>query len=149
MTTFPGHSRRVNRRIAPVSRLTVLLFAICLLDLFTTLWLVLTRRAAEANPLMDIFLAHSVGAFVAAKLALSILPLAVLEWARPHRPVFVRQALFVAIAAYLASYAIGVARANIVPDKSYAAIDAKCARLRARLHVDRSVYPYRALPGLR
>jgi hypothetical protein len=93
---------------------TCLLAIICLLDLISTLWLLHRHGAAEANPLMARFLAHGALAFVLAKVAFVALPLGLIEWARRHRPLFVKRAANLAIAAYLTCYIVGVARANSV-----------------------------------
>lgn len=93
---------------------TCILAGICLLDLISTLWLLHRHGAAEANPLMARFLAQGTLTFVLAKVAFVALPLALIEWARQHRPVFVKRAATVAIVAYLSFYVVGVARANVV-----------------------------------
>lgn len=106
---------RPRRRTLGVA--TIVLAVICLADLASTVWLVTKRHGGEANPLMNLFLAHGVYAFVAAKLALSILPLGTLEWARRHRADFVRKASCFAVAAYLSCYGLGVVSANANANK--------------------------------
>lgn len=96
-------------RIARESRW---LAAICAADLVTTLWFVYGMGAQEANPLMQGFLSHGIAAFVVAKTALVIGPLAVIEWARRHRPRFAHGALRACIALYLISYGSVVWRIN-------------------------------------
>jgi len=97
-------------RIPAVS--TFVLGTVCFLDLASTVWIVNARRAAEANPFMNLFLAHGVYVFVGAKLALSIAPLMILEWARRRRPLFVVMASTFAVTAYVLCYVLGVACAN-------------------------------------
>lgn len=85
---------------------------LCVADLASTVWLLNSCDGGEANPLMGRFLAHGTGAFIVAKLALSILPLAVLKWARRYQSEFVHKASRAALAAYLILYMAGVVRAN-------------------------------------
>jgi hypothetical protein len=91
------------------------LAGICLFDLLTTLWLLKYHQAAEANPLMAIFVSQGITAFIVAKLVLTVIPLGALEWARKRRPMFVHRALNLVIAAYLLIYVVGVVRVNSVP----------------------------------
>lgn len=111
-----------------LSKQFYLLAAIGLLDLFSTIWLVSHRGAAEANPLMARFLELGVGVFVLVKLLFLVVPLVVLEWSRRRTPVFARRAMNVATAAYLSLYILGVVRANVRPiiaEKSLLMPDAK------------------------
>jgi hypothetical protein len=96
--------------IAPES---VILAAVCLLDLATTLFWVAYRDAAEANPLMAFYLDnHGFAGFIAAKMVLLAMPLVIAEWARRRSPRFVRGALRLTILAYLTLYVFGVAQIN-------------------------------------
>lgn len=106
-----GYDRSVRAaRIAPES---IILAAVCLLDLMTTLFWVAYRDAAEANPLMAFYLErHGVAGFVVAKFLLFLMPLVIAEYGRRHSPRFVRNALRCGIAAYLGLYLLGVARIN-------------------------------------
>jgi len=83
---------------------SLVLSGICLADLASTIFLVSYRGAEEGNPLMSYYLQQGIGAFVVAKLVLFVIPLGIAEWARTHRPKFVRQTLRFAIAAYLLAY---------------------------------------------
>ncbi len=98
-----------------LSRQTYILAGICFFDLLTTLWLLQYHQAAEANPLMAVFVSQGVLAFIAAKMTLTVMPLGMLEWARKRRPMFVHRALNLVIAAYLFIYVVGVVRVNAVP----------------------------------
>jgi len=95
---------------------TLLLAAIGLADLVSTLLLVGRFGAAEANPLMAPLLRHSPLLFAAVKVATLTLSLLALEWSRRRRPLLVRRAMSAALVAYLALYVAGVARANWTPD---------------------------------
>jgi len=90
----------------------VLLF-ICLADLASTIFLVNSRDAVEANPLMAFYLEHGgTFGFALAKITMLAMPLAVAEWARRKRPRFVQQALRFTIMAYVVSYSLGVFQMN-------------------------------------
>lgn len=102
-----------------LSKQTILLAGLGLLDLATTIWLVESHGAAEANPLMAWFLAQGLLAFIAAKLALLTGPLTVLEWARRKKPQFAARGMNLAVLGYLGLYLLGVARANAVPGNPY------------------------------
>lgn len=95
-----------------ISKESLLIALICSVDLVTTIWLIRTHNAAEANPIMRPILAHGIEAFVLVKLALCVGPLAILEYARKHRPRLVRDALRLTIILYLAMYTGGVWRYN-------------------------------------
>lgn len=103
-------SRWERCKIAPESWVLAL---ICLADLSTTLFWVSYRDAAEGNPLMNFYL-KSFGpyAFIGAKCILFLMPLLIAEWARRHRPRFVRGALRFCVIGYLACYCLGVAQVN-------------------------------------
>lgn len=83
---------------------SIVLSVICLADLASTLFLVNYRGAEEGNPLMNYYLQQGVGSFIVAKLVLFVIPLAIAEWARKHKPQFVRQTLRFAIGAYVLAY---------------------------------------------
>ncbi|HEX5324628.1 MAG TPA: DUF5658 family protein [Capsulimonadaceae bacterium] len=83
---------------------SLVLSGICLADLASTIFLVSYRGAEEGNPLMNYFLHQGIGSFIFAKLVLFVIPLGIAEWARQHRPKFVRQTLRFAIGAYLLAY---------------------------------------------
>ena len=95
-----------------IARESWLLAAICLLDLATTIWLVRRYGAIEANGLMRYYLSKGVLPFILIKVTLVAGPLAVIEWARRRRPVFVTHMLRCAIFLYIAFYASVVWRTN-------------------------------------
>lgn len=80
-------------------------------DLLSTVYLIATGQATEANPLMSGLL-HRLGptGLITAKALLLAIPLAVAEMARRRRPQFVRAALRVGIAAYLFLWVYAMAR---------------------------------------
>lgn len=96
-------------------RESLLLIAIGLADLFTTLVLLSNRGAREGNPLMAYYLQFGVGVFVVVKLALLLLPIFVAEWSKRYRPRFVRWMLRGAIAAYVGSYLVLFVVVNLAP----------------------------------
>jgi putative effector of murein hydrolase len=83
---------------------SMVLSLICLLDLFSTIFLVSYRGYMEGNPLMSYYLDHGVVAFCIAKLILFIPPIFIIEYARRHRPVFAKIALRTCIGLYLFAY---------------------------------------------
>lgn len=90
---------------------TTLLAALGCADLLVSTFLIGSRRAWEANPLMAVVLAdHGPWAFAAVKaLSLSV-PLAIAEWARRRSPAFVVSALRIAAIVYAAALAFALAR---------------------------------------
>jgi hypothetical protein len=88
------------------------LSALCLADLASTVWLCHVHDASEGNPMMAFFLAQGVAAFAAAKIAMTAVPLGVLEWARRVQPKLGFLALNTALLGYLTLYAAGIAHVN-------------------------------------
>ena len=89
-----------------ITRESLILISICILDLVSTLFLLNTRGVFEGNPLMSFYLNYGIGAFILAKLTLVVLPLFVAEWSRQFKPKFVQVMLRATIVAYLASYLV-------------------------------------------
>jgi hypothetical protein len=106
-----------------ISRETIVLVAVGLVDLSLTLLLVNRFNALEANPLMGFFLRRGVWSFVLAKLFVFLAaPLAIAEWCRQFRPQFVRKMLRAAIVVYVLmlgwavfAQAHGMATGTLVP----------------------------------
>lgn len=92
--------------IMTITRESLILISICILDLVSTLFLLNTRGVFEGNPLMSFYLNYGIGAFILAKLTLVVLPLFVAEWSRQFKPKFVQVMLRATIVAYLASYLV-------------------------------------------
>jgi hypothetical protein len=90
------------------------LAAIGCIDLLTTMYLLSTGQAREANGLMAFFL-HTFGGygFVGAKAVMLGAPLATAELARKRNEPFVRSALRMGIILYLGMYAILFAQMNV------------------------------------
>jgi hypothetical protein len=89
----------------PLSRASVLLFTLCLLDTVSSALLFHNNLAVEANPLLAGAADAGVLPFVALK-TLSFLPaLVAAEWYRRYRPQFVRVLLCGASAIYVGIYA--------------------------------------------
>jgi uncharacterized membrane protein len=93
---------------------TTLLMVLGLLDMLSTIYLLATGQAHEANPLFDGIL-HTFGpiGFILFKALLLGGPLALAEWARRHNEPFVRSALRLGILLYIGFYLINVARLNL------------------------------------
>jgi len=89
-----------------LTRESMVLMAICLIDLASTLLLLHTHSASEGNPVMGYYLNYGIGIFVLMKLALVALPIFIAEWSRQYRPKFVRLMLRAAIATYVGVYAV-------------------------------------------
>jgi hypothetical protein len=106
-----------------ISRESIILLGICIVDLALTLLLVGRYNALEANPLMGFFLRRGVWSFVLAKLFVFLAaPLAIAEWSRQYRPDFVRKMLRLAIVLYaltlgwaVITQAHGVAAGRLMP----------------------------------
>ncbi|MGC8861752.1 MAG: DUF5658 family protein [Armatimonadota bacterium] len=87
-----------------LTRESIVLIAICVVDLASTLFLLRVHGAREGNPLMAFYLRYGVGTFVLMKLTLIFLPVFVAEWSRQYRPRFVRFMLRAAIVTYAGVY---------------------------------------------
>jgi hypothetical protein len=101
------------RRPAKLTKQTYAIAAVCMIDLVTTVWLLTQHGAREANPIMSYFLTHGVVGFAAAKIAMTAIPLAFMEWARHRSPMMVQRALSLTVVAYVSMYALGVVHANV------------------------------------
>lgn len=91
---------------------TYLIAALAAADLISTIWLCRVYGAAEANPIMSAFLAQGLIAFAAAKIALTVAPLGLLEWVRRSRPRLGVIALNTVLLGYLTLYSAGLAHLN-------------------------------------
>src|SRR6266699_2705460 len=92
-----------KRRVAVES---VIILAIGVIDLVTTLVWVRQAGAREANPIFRSYLDLGTPYFIAAKMLLLAGPIILLEWARRRRPAFTRLASRFAIAAYAFAYVV-------------------------------------------
>lgn len=92
---------------------SIILAAICAVDLASTMWLIANGFARESNPILAFYLNRG-GAvsFAAVKLLLFLGPLFLLEIIRMQRPQFVRSLLRVGIVAYIAIYVLGSLAVN-------------------------------------
>ncbi len=97
-----------------VARESYILLTICLLDLAATVWLLVTERAVEGNPIMSYYVEQGWDSLIAAKILLVVFPLFIAEWGRRHRPRFVRRMLRFAIAAYIGIYALAFTNTDIM-----------------------------------
>jgi hypothetical protein len=95
-----------------LSRETLLLGSICTADLVLTAALISTGYFTEANPLLAHYLQYGLGAMCLVKLGSYVIPLALAEWYRRHKPDFVTMLLRVTIYLYVAGYLLGIAMVN-------------------------------------
>ena len=98
-----------------IAKETWIIMGIGVADLATTIVFIQQHGAVEANPLFKHYWEMGLIFFIAAKMALLIAPLSLLEWARLHRPRFVSYALRSAIVAYIVMYGVGFVKLNQVP----------------------------------
>lgn len=97
-------------RILPAN---LMLIAVGLADLLTTLFWLHTRQAVEANPVMCALLHAGVAQFVLFKLGTLAAYVGVLEWYRRHRnPIFARVIGNFTLIAYLGIYAVSFCCVN-------------------------------------
>jgi len=89
-----------------LTRESMVLIALCVVDLAATLFLLRTTGAQEGNPLMAFYLRYGVGTFVLMKLTLIFLPVFIAEWSKQYRPKFVRFMLRAAILTYAGMYLV-------------------------------------------
>src|SRR3984957_20229049 len=92
---------------------STLLVVIGGLDLISTIYLLATNRAHEANPLFATLLnSFGVIGFIVFKALMLGIPLTIAELARHRHPKFVRTALRIGIAAYVCLYLVAYLRNN-------------------------------------
>ncbi|MGC8667252.1 MAG: DUF5658 family protein [Chthonomonadales bacterium] len=91
---------------------SVVIAAIGILDLATTLIWVQHHGAQEGNPIFRYYLALGPHWFAVGKIILLAGPIFVLEWARRRQPRFTLWASRLAIAGYLGLYGLGVLHLN-------------------------------------
>lgn len=90
--------------ILRVSKESLVLVAICLADMFATLFFVLRGCAVEQNPIMAVCLDHSPATFVLVKLASFVPFIIAIELYRKKDPRFARLACRSAIALYVVTF---------------------------------------------
>lgn len=85
---------------------SVILAEICMLDLIFTVFLIQMGFATESNPILRYYLEIGLGTFIAAKIFLSLGPIAALEVLRRYRPSFVKWMVRAAIVMYVFLYIV-------------------------------------------
>lgn len=95
-----------------LSKESVLLICIGVLDLISTLVWVHVHGAQEANPIFRHYLELGPIWFALMKIIMLAAPIYLLEWALRRKPVFTRYASRFAVGAYLLMYVVGVAKLN-------------------------------------
>ncbi|HEY3331333.1 MAG TPA: DUF5658 family protein [Capsulimonadaceae bacterium] len=83
---------------------------VCLLDMISTVYLVVAGIAREGNPWLAYWMEQGVVSFVAVKLLTFLPTLAVAAYYRRAYPRFIGISLRVALAAYIAIYIISVGK---------------------------------------
>jgi hypothetical protein len=92
---------------------SIVLIAICLADMLTTLYLVLKGMATEQNPIMAACIRHSPATFVLVKLV-SFVPFVVaVELYRRRNPEFARRACLYAIGLYVVAFVVLTISTNV------------------------------------
>jgi hypothetical protein len=92
---------------------SIVLIAICLADMFATLYLVLNGMATEQNPIMAACIRHSPATFVLVKLV-SFVPFVVaVELYRRRNPGFARKACLYAIGLYVVAFVVLTIGTNV------------------------------------
>lgn len=89
-----------------LTRESIVLISLCMIDLAATLILIGSDLASEGNPLMAFYLHYGVGTFVLIKLTLIFLPIFVAEWYMQFKPDFVRAVMRATIVGYVGIYAL-------------------------------------------
>ncbi|HEV2473018.1 MAG TPA: DUF5658 family protein [Chthonomonadales bacterium] len=106
-----AHSGAAGLRLT-LSEETGILAAIGIADTISTVLLVASGRAVEANPIMKFYMGAGLISFVVSKLILVVSPLVALELLRRRRPKSVKLLMRVGIALYIISYVAGIWRVN-------------------------------------
>lgn len=93
--------------------INIVLLAIGLADLLTTIFWLRTGQATEVNPLMAALLKVSPTLFILAKIATLGAYVSVIEWYRRHRnPLFARVVSNITLLAYVGIYSISFVSVN-------------------------------------
>ena len=93
---------------------SIILVAICLADMLSSLYLIAIGVASEQNPLMAACLNHSPAMFILVKIA-SFVPFVIaVEIYRTKSPVFARAAVRCAIALYIVTFVALTLGTNMV-----------------------------------
>ncbi len=95
----------MRRLLSHLSAESWAILLVCVADLLITLVLIDKGLAEEGNPIMKFYLGFGVWAFIMAKSVLVLAPIAIIEWARQHKPRTVRAMARVGLASYLGIYA--------------------------------------------
>src|SRR5438552_9082356 len=102
-----GRDSRSGRVSMKLSRESLILLIVGLVDLLTTLVWVSHHGAQEGNPIFSYYLTMGPLWFIAMKMVCLLCPILIFEWARNHRPRVARVGARIAIAGYLLFYVVG------------------------------------------
>jgi len=94
----------VSHLTTSISRESIVITVLCILDLVTTAVLLVVGLAEEGNPLMAYCLRHSMATFCLVKLGTVSALIGLAEWYRKQNAEFVRRIMRAAIAAYVLLY---------------------------------------------
>jgi hypothetical protein len=96
-----------------IMRVHLLLIAVGIVDMFTTLYWVYTGSAIEFNPIMAAVLRVGTWAFIAVKMGTLLAYVSVMEWYRRRRcPAFARAVGHITVFSYLGLYATSFSIVN-------------------------------------
>jgi hypothetical protein len=104
--SVPPITRDVLHRV--ISAEALIITAICMLDLATTLFWISQGHAREGNPVMAWVWDQGHVPFIAVKILTFAPAVAAAEWYRPHNPVLITRVMRWTIILYLAVYIGGV-----------------------------------------
>lgn len=91
---------------------SVALAALCSIDIYWTIFAIESGFAREANPLMALFLRHSVLLFCLVKVLTLCLGISAVELLRSKNPGFARRTIRWALFGFLFFYVVGSVQAN-------------------------------------
>jgi hypothetical protein len=86
---------------------------LCVADLVSTIVLVRSQGATEANMVMRFYLQYGMLAFIGAKCMLFVPALMIAEWYRHHNPRLITGTLRLVILLYVGLYSVGVFQLNV------------------------------------
>lgn len=98
-------------RYSPLKE-NLLLIAVTMADLISTIWLIGTGRCIEMNPIMNYFLSHGWAPFIGFKLLTVLAAVGFTEWYRHRDEKFTRHSLRVGVLGYVLVWVMWFTMAN-------------------------------------
>lgn len=112
---YVKEARQVASRMnITISRESILLIFISLIDALFTILVISMGKAVEANPLMAECIRFGFGHFFLVKLCTVVPLVALAEWYRKRNPVFIRKALRAGIIGYVSIYFSALLIVNLI-----------------------------------